>query len=436
VQIPATLDRQPIRLAAVTTAPALREELRRVLRDPGYVLGLEITEPLGEIGKEQLARLRQFRPEALILDLGADPVVGIRFAQFLVEGDPALRIIAIGPTLSPELLLEAMRAGITEYLQAATGEEELNEALGRVARKLRRGGAEEREPGKIFSFFSAKGGAGSTIAATNLAVELQRQTGKRTLLIDLDLELGEVALLLGMQPRFSFLDLVKNLHRMDANLLASYIERHYSGVGLLAAPAQLEPGASPTREEVRSVLNLLKRHYDYIVVDTAKSLSPGTRAAIEVADLVLLLTTAELPALRNAKRCLPFLMGRENGQGRDPQLQPDQQGSKEPKGKVRLLVNRYSPEGLISLDDIRRTLELEVYWSLSSDYQAISHSITRGEPIALNGNSRYVRELRALGADLAGVTANASSRGGGPLAGLTAPLQAAWRRIFQPSSGA
>lgn len=412
----------PIRLATVTGAPAIREQLRRGLRDPSYALGLEVAASLGEIGREQLTRLREYRPEVVILDLGVDPVTGIQIAQSLAEGDHALQIVALGPRPTPEFLLQAMRAGVTEYLSADAADEELGAVLGRLARKLRRGGEAAREPAKIYTLAAAKGGAGKTTIATNLAVELHRLSEKRTLLVDLELELGEAALLLGVQPRYSFLDMVKNLHRMDANLLASYTLRHSSGVELLAAPAQAESNALPSRDEVRHVLQFLKQHYDYIVIDTHKTLSPGALAAAEDSDLILLITTPDLPALRNTKRWLSQL---ETRAGAGARVQPD---------RVRILVNRYSPDNLITLEDISRTLELPVSWRLSSDYAAISLATNQGEPVVLNGNSRYARELRALVAELTGLDAGTSGQRGRLLAGLTAQLQSAWSRVLPPSS--
>lgn len=417
-----TIDRHPIRLAVVTESPALRDQLQRGVRNSNYTLALEIAASPVDSGGHWIARLREARPEAVILDLRADLVAGIRCAQRLADGDPTLQIVAFGPAPTPEFLLEVMRAGISEYLPASAGEEELREVLGRLARKLRRGGEAAREPARIYTLVSAKGGVGKTTIATNLAVELHRLTGRRALLIDLDLELGETALHLGVQPRFSLVDLVQNFHRMDANLLASYIEHHYTGVELLAAPAELERGDSLAQEQIRSVLQFLKQHYDYIVVDTPRTLSPAALTAIEETDQLLFLTTPDLPALRNARRRLPLL---ESHARKRVQGEPD---------RVRLLVNRYSPENAITLEDVSRTLELPVSWKLSSSYEAISHSVNRGEPAVLNGVTRYARELRALAEELAGPGIAAATQGGRGLAALVTRLKGTWQLLSSPNS--
>ncbi len=403
------MDANFTRTALVTGDPAFRDFVRDGLRsmEGAPALGLELLATFDEIGKEQIEKLREFAPDLVFLDLGSEPVVGIRFAQFLTELDPGMRVVAAGPTLSQDLLLEAMRAGISEFLPRPVEEQDLSDAVMRIRRKLRRGGSAvgEGEPGKLFSLFAAKGGVGTTTAATNLAVQIHRLTGKRVLLIDLDLELGETALLLGVRPRFNFVDMVKNFHRMDAELLASYIERHESGVHLLSSPVRPERIEEVTAEEVRTVLRFLKQHYDYIIIDTSKTFSPHSAAAFEEADLVLLLTTPDLPSLRNAKRSIPILERVTGGKGAN---------------RVRLVVNRAHARTVITLDDIRRTLELDIFWTLANDYAAISASVNAGKPVVLNGQgSPYVKDLKSLAADLAGLGGAANAQGRTALSPLT-----------------
>ena len=213
-----------------------------------------------------------------------------------------------------------------------------------------------KQPGKLYAFYSAKGGAGTTTTATNFAVVLHRVTGKKTLLVDLDLELGEIALLLGVQPRFNFVDMVQNFHRMDAELLASYIERHSCGVHLLSAPYHPDKAEVVTGEEIRRILQFLRKHYDYVVVDTSKSFSPATLAAIEQADLAFIVTNVDLASLRNLQRGLPLLK-KMLGRGDD---------------HIRLVVNRYHSDNDITLDDVAQTLGMPVFRTLSNDYEGVS----------------------------------------------------------------
>src|SRR5512134_221890 len=375
----------------ISTDPGLRGALRRALDERGLELAMEIAVPFGEMTEEQIAELRRSDPELVCLDFDEDPGTAVSFARFLTDGNARRVVIGIGPALVSDVLLEAMRAGVAEYLPKPADEGAIGAALDRAARRLGWAPA-SREPGRLFAVFSPKGGAGTTTVATNLAIVLQRLAGKRTLLVDLDLELGEVAVLLGLKPRFSMMDVAHGFARIDAELLSSFIERHESGVHLLAAPFHPELAGAIPAAQLRAILSYLKRHYDYVVVDTPKSFSPESMAAFEEADQVLLVTTVGVPALRNLQRCKPVL---ERVFGK----QPD---------RLRLVVNRYDAGDVISLDDVRRTVGVDVHWTLSNDYEAVSHSINSATPVAQNPKSRYTKDLQALGVDLLGLRPKAN----------------------------
>jgi pilus assembly protein CpaE len=379
-----------LRAALITTDPRFRTLVRELLSAPesGLVLGADVAVPFAAYGQEQVAELRRSNPDLVILDLEDDPALGVKFTQFLVDMGTGHRVIATGPALSPDLLLGAMRAGVSDFLPKPVTSAALAEAIERVSLTMGRTGAKARKPGQIFAFFSPKGGSGSTTVCTNTAVVLHRLTGKRTLLVDLDLELGEVALLLGVQPRFNFVDMIQNFHRMDAGLLASYIEQHESGVHLLSAPFHPERAEATNGEEIRQILHFLRNHYDYIVVDTSKSFAPSTLAAFDQADLVFLVTNVDLPSLRNIQRGLPMLK-------RVLRRGPEQ---------IRLVVNRYDPNNDISLADVERTLGLSVFGTVRNDYESVIQSLNDGKPLVLNGGkSKCDKDIRALASSLAGL---------------------------------
>jgi len=388
-----------LRSALISTDAAFRDTVKQVLHgfDRGVTLDIELPVRFTAFGDEHLRTLRNVDPDIVFLDLEDDPVLGTKLAQFLADANPGHRFIAAGPMLGPDLLMAAMRAGVSDYLTKPIKSQDLADSIDRAAHKLGWSpGTRTRNPGQIYSFFSPKGGSGSTTVATNTAILLHRLTGKRTLLLDLDLELGETALLLGVQARFNFIDLVQNFHRMDAGLLQSYIEKHDSGIELLCAPYHPEKAESVSADQIRRILQFLRQHYEYIVVDTSKSFSPTTLATFEQSDLVFLVSTADLPSLRNIQRGLP-MMKRMLVKGQE---------------QIRLVVNRYNPRDAISLEDVRKSLGLAVYWTLSNDYDAVVRSVNAGKPIVLNGSSNYTKDLKAFAADVAGLkTGRSNGRG-------------------------
>ncbi|MEJ2151687.1 MAG: AAA family ATPase [Gemmatimonadota bacterium] len=394
-------DNTPISSAVISTDP----KFRAVFHANGdgetqpVEVAFEIIVPFAEVSHGHLEELRVVQPSIVFIDLEDDPILGCKLAQFLVETNPGLRLVAAGTDGSPEFLMTVMQAGISEYLPKPVTEDTLEAAIGRVSRKLgakvtQGAGPARREPGKLLAFFGTKGGSGSTTVATNLAIQVHRMTGKRTVLVDLDLELGEIALYLGVEPRFNFVDLAKNFHRMDAGLLASFIECHDSGVHLLSAPYHPERAESVTADHAKQIIQFLKQHYEYVFVDVSNSFSTRTLAAFEKADEVYLIATADLPSLRNIQRC-QHLIGRLSN-----------------TGELRLVVNRYHPDCDITLEDVEKSIGMEIYWALPNDYQSVIYAINTGQPVILDDASPYTHELEALAAKMTGLPSASSHRKG------------------------
>lgn len=401
------MDRQAVTGAVISTDP----QFRAVFHGNGdrakipVELTFEILVPFVEISHGHLEELKVVGPDMVFLDLEEDPILGCKLAQFLSEATPSVRIIAAGTDKSPEFLMQVMQSGISEYLPKPVSEEVMGAAIDRVRRKIGTrsagtatvmpAGAARREPGKLMAFFSAKGGSGATTVATNVAVQIHRMTGKKTVLVDLDLELGEIALFLGVEPRFSFVDLSRNFHRMDSNLLASFIECHDSGIHVLSAPYQPERADIVTADQTKQILQFLKQHYQFVIVDLSNSFTVRTVATFEKADEIYLVANVDLPSLRNIQRC-QHLMTRMVGEAKD----------------LRLIVNRYQAENEITLEDVERALGLEVYWALPNDYESIIYSINSGRPVILDESCAYTQELQSLAAKITGVPA-ASARNKG-----------------------
>lgn len=389
---------RPLRGVLITSDASLQETVVGFAREPGapLSLALELSMPLADLTGVHVKSIRRVAPAVVLLDLGGEPSLGLALARHLYAESPDLAIVIIGDNASAELLLEMMRAGAAEFLPQPVTPQALTEVVGRL--RSRFGATDESDGGmgKVFAFFSAKGGSGSTTAAANFAIEFHRQSRKKTLLVDLDAELGEISLLLGVQPQFNFVDLVQNFHRMDTGLLGSYIERHDSGVHLLSAPYHPDRAAALTEPQVRQILTYLKSEYEVVVIDTSKSFGPATVAAFEQADEVFLVATVDLPSLRNIQRVLPLLR-RVLPRGDD---------------QLRLLINRYNPDDEISIKEVERSVGLPVFATLSNDYGAVMASINSGKPIVLNGRSPYSRDIQALVTRSAGKAASAAAKPG------------------------
>lgn len=401
----------PLRTVLVGADPRSLAELRSLLADPadpGLEAVLERAAPFAEMGAEEIRRILSMGAPVVLLDLRQDPGGGIGFARRLLEAGAAPNLVALIGSPDPQILLEAMRTGIHEILPDPVVAGDLREAAVRVRRRERAPRAPERAEeagGRVVSVLGVRGGSGSTTISTNLAVILAQTDREGVLLMDLDLELGETALQLRAHPRHGVLDLVRNLHRADAGLLGSLVEVHESGVHLLAAPVQPTAVEGIPGDRIDGLLRFLRRHYRHVVVDTPKSLSPASFAALRGSDLIVLVANADLPSLRNLTRLLPLLKG--NGTAPPP---------------VRIVLNRWSRNDPVSLDDVERTVGLPVFATIRNDYRTVSDSIHAGVPAVSQGRSAFAVDLAELAARLDGSPVPGSPRAPSRIAGILGRL--------------
>ncbi len=377
--------------AVISTDPEFQSRFAEIVSAAGEVdIGLTVEAAFTAITDSHLERLRGLEADVVFVDLESDPHVGLKFSEFLIESGIARAVVGAGSADSPEILLRAMEAGVLEFLPKPLESRKVEGVIERLRRKTGKAADQQtpRQLGRLLSVFSPKGGSGATTFAVNLAVAIHQVSRKRTLIVDLDLELGETALLLGKDPRFSSVDLVRNYHRVDEGLLASYIERDESGVELLSAPYQPGDFGTVEGDRIGKILGFLKEQYDYVIVDVPKTLNAVTLHAFEASDGIFLLTTADLQSLRNVTRSLPLLQGLASG--RDDNW-------------IRLIVNRFSPSHPIPVSEVEKTLGMKVHWTLRNDYRAVLDSINEGRPAVLEGRSAYAENVRKLAADITGI---------------------------------
>lgn len=377
--------------------PELRGTVHDVASQEGFAVQLEINTRPSNVTESQLDRISQYRPAVLIIDFDDDLEAGCRVAARVVEMAPSIRIVAASWSESRESLVAAMRAGVAELLQKPVSRPHFEESLARIRRRLGDGDDGGKEEGRVIAFFGPKGGAGSTTVASNFAIHLHQLTGRETLLVDLDLELGEIAIFLGLDPRYSVVDLLQNLHRLDAELLDTFLETHDSGIAVLAAPYRPREGREVSAAHVREMLEYLSEHFPYVVVDISNSLSDASIGALEAAREIMVVTQVDIPSIRNIQRCRE-LFDSLPAEARD----------------LRLILNRYGGKEKIARDDLEEALGTSVFWTLSSDYDSVVSSINTGRPLGENG-SPCSREIRGLVAKTIGVEENAASRRGGLL---------------------
>lgn len=309
---------------------------------------------------------------------GANPpsltVVDIRHGAKGVDGIERLRgswptatIVAIAATTQPEQILQAMRAGANEYL-AWPLDESFTAAIHRAAERSKP--KDGTRNSCVLSFFGVKGGAGTTTLAVNTAIEVARTSKRPTLIIDLHQFLGEVALFLGVRPRFTLVDALDNLHRIDSEFLRELVVKHKTGLDILAGGEQPDRPGPQDAVLFEQLLQILGRSYDYIVIDAGLVTGACSDVAVFAADSIYLVANPDIACVRNAHRLVDRM--EQLGAGRD---------------RLRVLLNRMSDQHEIGPKQIESTLGFSLFSVFPSDYSTVSAALNSGVPLTLSNHS-------------------------------------------------
>jgi pilus assembly protein CpaE len=324
--------------------------------------------------------------DIIIVDVAPDKEQGLLTVEKILELSKHSHIFVAGDGTDADLILRSMRAGAKEFLSTPLDNQALFAAIERVGKVQAVRTKEKKRFGKLYTFFSAKGGTGSTVISTNFAVSLVEQTKKPTILVDLDMQLGEVSLFLGIKPAFNIVDVADNIHRMDEALLKGFIKKHASGLDVLAAPDSLDKVESVGPSQVVQILQFLKNAYEHVVVDTSNTFDDHTVSALDQSSTIFLISNTDLPSLRNAQRCLSIF---------------ERMGYK--KEKIRLLINRYQKSLEIRSKDIEETLNFPVYWFFPNDWPTIMNAVNSGVPLSTVNHTEIAGSFTSFVQQIAGI---------------------------------
>jgi pilus assembly protein CpaE len=360
-----------------------KREMSRLLRACGVPIGIVEDRRPGDATPA----------DVYIIDIRSDASSGMATIERLRAAHPNVAVFAVAATAEPELILQAMRAGANEFFpwNGAAGatksaEESFQGAVRRTAARRDAATAGARQPCVTHVFLGAKGGAGTTTVAVNCAVELARLTKRPTAIVDLKPCLGEVALFLGVRPRFSVLDAIENLHRLDRDFLKELMARHKSGLDILAGSEQFDRPNGQDAGAIEELLRVLGKLYDYIVIDAGNMINSCAVAALYAADTVFLVANPDVPSIRNAQRLVDRV--RQLGAGSE---------------RVKVLLNRLSDQNLIAPKQIETALGYGIHQSFSSDYRAVSTALNSGVPLTLANHSEISAQFGTFTKQLLGL---------------------------------
>ncbi len=297
---------------------------------------------------------------------------------------PAMGVAIVVQALEPELMLEAMRAGVTEVLAEPLSQSTVEAAIGRVM-----GQRVTTTESRVIAVIGAKGGVGATTIAVNLAEAFAKANGD-ALLIDLNLASGDASVFLGVEPRFTILEALENTHRLDEAFLRGLVVHTASGLDLLASSTRISTTPMDT-QRVRSLIDFAARLYRCVILDVPRLDLPLVDS-LEAASSIYVVVNHELPTVRSAHRLVSMLRQRYGE-------------------RVSVLVNRADRLSEISLEDIKKAVNVPIRHVFPNDYRGCVSAANRGRPIASSGDGKLTESFHAFVRTLTGAPAKQAAAG-------------------------
>ncbi len=327
------------------------------------------------------------------LDLGSDSVAGIRRLQQIRERHPGLPIFVASSESNVSTMRAALQHGATDFLTLPLDPLDLSRVVIRLAQDQARA-PQKVVGGEIITIYGCRGGLGATTLAVNLAIQLEELDLGEVVVVDLDLQRGDVSAFLNLTPSQSISALADARGEIDEIFLHSAMTRHPSGMFVLAAPDKVEDADSVGHDEVTHALRLLRTQYRFCIIDTPRTIAAPTIAAFEQSDSILLLTDRSVPGIRAAQRTVALL------ERLDVQI-----------SQMRLVFADAHP-GPISVDDAERTIGLRPYLTLPRDDAAAAAAMNSGSPLNGTRGAGLAMTIADLASKVAGSEQALRKRGG------------------------
>jgi pilus assembly protein CpaE len=374
---------EKIRVLVVDDIAETRDNIRRMLQ---FDNNIEVV-GTARTGREAIQLSQEAKPDVILMDINMPDMDGITATQEIKKKSPHIQVVILSVQSDPSYMRRAMLAGARDFLTKPPMIDELTDAMRRAgamaqeerkkisqiypstpdgAQPVKGGGAPR---GKVIVVYSPKGGTGRTTIATNLAIAMHNDETKIAL-VDGNLRYGDVAVFLNEQGKNTVLDLAPRADELDPDIVREVMVTHRaSGVDILAAPPRPEMADKISGDQFSKLLNYLRQIYPYIIVDTTSDLTEAVQAALEVGDLIVLITTQDIPSIKNAGLFLSLA---------------DATGIR--RSHILFVMNRYDKRISIAPERVSESLRQEISVVIPFDDRVVSYSVNRGVPFMLDNN--------------------------------------------------
>jgi pilus assembly protein CpaE len=369
-----------IRVLIVDDIAETRENIRKLLQ---FEPDIEVV-GAARSGQEALEMARETEPDIVLMDINMPDMDGIAATEAIKRDVRFAQIVILSVQSEADYLRRAMRAGASDFIAKPPSGDELIGAIRTLAVEAKRARDEQKilketdilKPsfrgerigpvGKLIAVYSAKGGVGCTILATNLAVGLDT-ADTPTVLVDTALQFGDVAVCLNLQSKTSFIDLASRVDELEVDIVDEVLLQHDSGLRVLTAPPRPEMADEINASQVRTILEYLKQHFAYVVVDSGSTMDDITLTVLDLADLLVSVATPEIPSIKDARLLFDLLSVLEF-----------------PKEDTMFVLNKMDRKSGITASAIAENLKCTVDGEIPFDERTVTTSVNRGIPFLIS----------------------------------------------------
>jgi pilus assembly protein CpaE len=383
---------EKIRVLIVDDIAETRENVRKLLQ---FETDVDVI-GAARSGKEGIQLAQELDPDVILMDINMPDIDGITATEEIRQKSPHVQIVILSVQGDSNYMRRAMLAGARDFLTKPPMGDELISAVrraGEMSQSERAKGVQQQQlvsasapgmanlmasyatsmNGKIIMVYSPKGGTGCTTIAVNLAIALNNED-TRSVIVDGNLQFGDVALFVNEQGKNSIVDMAPRIEELDAAVADDILIKHQaSGIRVLAAPSRPEYAEKITPDQFVKVLQFLQQMYSYVIVDTSPILTDTILSIVDVSDVIVLLATQEIPAIKNARLMLDLL-----------------QTMNVNKDHIVFAMNRYDRRIPITPEKVSENLKHEVSASIPLDEKLVITSVNRGVPFMLEHRAQPV----------------------------------------------